>query len=171
MTTRLSSIQIDRVWAMPNHLTFEISPVKEFIEDEERNLPGIIIDPFPHPFKQDAIEYLKSLPDESTYKVRFDPPYSQRQLREMYDSIGQSLEMNNSYWANCRREIARILKPSGKCLSFGWNSAGIGLQYGFQITRIRLVPHGSQHNDTICLSETKMQTTLHSIRNVSENET
>lgn len=154
--------KIDRVWAMPNHKTFEIQPVKELLEQEEKDLPGIIVDPFPHPFKQDAIEYLKSIQTESIYKVRFDPPYSQRQLREMYDNLGLSLEMNNGYWAKCRAEIARILKVGGKCISFGWNSNGIGLQYGFEITRIRLIAHGSQHNDTICVVEVKRQARLDS---------
>ena len=54
----------------------------------------------------------------------------------------------------------RITKPSAKVISFGWNTAGIGKQYGFEITRIRLVAHGSQHNDTICTVEIKRQSTL-----------
>lgn len=145
---------------MPNHKTFEIKPIMSLLIEEEYNLPGEVIDPFPYPFKQDAIEYLKSIPTESVYKVRFDPPYSQRQLREMYDSIGESLDMNNGYWAKCKSEIARILKPNGKCISFGWNSAGIGLKHGFEITRIRLIPHGSQHNDTIVTVEVKRQARL-----------
>ena len=156
----IPKIRIDRIWAMPNHKTFEIQPIKELLEQEETGLPGDIIDPFPYPFKQDAIEYLKSIPNESVYKVRFDPPYSQRQLREMYDSLGLSLEMNNGYWAKCRKEIARICKPGAKVISFGWNSNGIGLQYGFDITRIRLIAHGSQHNDTICIVEVKKQSSL-----------
>ena len=30
------------------------------------------------------------------------------------------------YWANCKKEIARIIKPQGKAVCFGWNSNGIG---------------------------------------------
>ena len=44
----------------------------------------------------------------------------------------------------------------GKVVSFGWNSGGIGMKYGFKIDRILLVPHGGSHNDTIVTVETKL---------------
>jgi hypothetical protein len=76
----------------------------------------------------------------------------------MYDNNGLSLDnpMNNSYWANCRKEISRIIKKNGKVISFGWNSNGIGKKYGFEITKVVLVAHGSQHNDTIATVEMKI---------------
>ena len=152
----LQQIRIERVWAMPNSNTFEIPPIKKLLEEE--TLPGMIIDQFPIPFKIDALLFLQSIETEPVENVRFDPPYSQRQLREMYDNAGLSLEeMNNGYWAKCRDEIARIIKPGGKAISFGWNSQGIGDKRGFTITRILLVPHGSQHNDTICTVDIKTQ--------------
>ena len=140
---------------MPSHQTFTIKPFKELIEKE---LGSEYIDPFPYPFKQDAIEYLKTIEDNSKNYLVFDPPYSQRQLREMYDNNGLSLDnpMNNSYWANCRKEISRIIKKNGKVISFGWNSNGIGKKYGFEITKVVLVAHGSQHNDTIATVEIKI---------------
>ena len=146
---------IERYWAMPSHQTFTIKPFKELIEKE---LGSEYIDPFPYPFKQDAIEYLKTIEDNSENYLVFDPPYSQRQLREMYDNNGLSLDnpMNNSYWANCRKEISRIIKKNGKVISFGWNSNGIGKKYGFEITKVVLVAHGSQHNDTIATVEVKI---------------
>lgn len=42
-------------------------------------------------------------------------------------------------------------------MTFGWNSGGIGNKYGFEITRILLVPHGGWHNDTICTVEIKIK--------------
>jgi hypothetical protein len=112
------------------------------------------IDPFPYPFKQDAIDYLKTIPNNSENYLVFDPPYSQRQLKEKYHSNGISFEhpMNASYWSKCKVEISRIIKSSGKVISFGWNSGGIGEKYGFKITKIVLVAHGGQHNDTIANS-------------------
>ena len=145
---------IKRVWAMPNHRTFEIKPIKEFIKE---NVGSDYIDPFPYPFKEDAITYLKKIKTNSKLSLVFDPPYSQRQLKEMYHSNGLSLDhpMNNSYWYNCKKEITRIIKPNGKVISFGWNSGGIGKKNGFEIEKILLVNHGSQHNDTICTLEVK----------------
>jgi hypothetical protein len=155
-------IKFERVWAMPNHKTFEIKPIKQLIQEE---LGCDYVDPFPYPYEQDALDYLKTFSTESIEKLVFDPPYSQRQLREMYNNAGLSLtEMNNGYWSKLRDEISRTVKPGGKVISFGWNSAGINLKRGFEITRILLVAHGSQHNDTICTVEIKTKTTLQSFR-------
>ena len=139
---------------MPNHRTFEIKPIKQFIKE---NLGSNYVDPFPYPFKEDAITYLKKIKTNSKQNLVFDPPYSQRQLKEMYHGNGLSLDhsMNNSYWSNCKKEIARIIKPQGKVISFCWNSGGIGKKNGFKIEKILLVNHGSQHNDTICTLEVK----------------
>jgi hypothetical protein len=161
------SMKIERIWAMPNSRTFTIPPIKRLLEDE--TIGGSIIDPFPFPFKTDALEYLKSISSDSVENVRFDPPYSQRQLREMYDNAGLSLEkMNNGYWSECRKEIARITKIGGKVISFGWNSNGIGKGLGFEIIRILLVAHGSQHNDTICVVEKKVQSNLTTMKETDE---
>ena len=152
-------MMIKRVWAMPNHRTFDIKAIKEFIKE---NIGSDYVDPFPYPFKEDAITYLKKIETNSKLSLVFDPPYSQRQLKEMYHSNGLSLDhpMNNSYWSNCKKEIARIIKPNGKVISFGWNSGGIGKKNGFEIEKILLVNHGSQHNDTICTLEVKATSEL-----------
>jgi hypothetical protein len=55
-----------------------------------------------------------------------------------------------------KNEIARIVKPGGTVLSFGWNSNGVGKNRGFEIIEILLVAHGGQHNDTICIAEKKL---------------
>ena len=146
--------QIIRKWAMPSHKTFTIKPFKELIANE---LGNDYIDPFPYPFKQDAIDYLKTFSNNSQKYLVFDPPYSQRQLKEMYNNNGISFEhpMNASYWSNCKKEISRIIKSSGKVISFGSNSNGIGKKYGFEIIKIVLVAHGGQHNDTIATVEIK----------------
>jgi hypothetical protein len=147
-------IKFERHWCMPSHKTFTIKPFKDLIAAE---LGSNYIDPFPYPFKQDAIDYLKTIPENSVNHLVFDPPYSQRQLKEKYHSNGISFEhpMNASYWSKCKAEISRIIKSSGKVISFGWNSGGIGEKYGFKITKIVLVAHGGQHNDTIATLEIK----------------
>lgn len=151
-------VDLDRDWKMPNHKTFQIKPIKQLLAEE---LGKDFVDPFPHPMYEDAMDFLSGFADNSVEKLAFDPPYSQRQLREMYDGAGLSLDvMNNSYWRVLRDEISRIVKVGGTVVSFGWNSAGIGKKRGFKITRILLVAHGSQHNDTICTVEKKIQHTL-----------
>lgn len=152
-------MKIERVWAMPNHKTFQIPAIKKLLLEE--TIQGNIIDPFPYPFKQDALSFLRNLPTNFVDNLRFDPPYSQRQLIEMYHNAGLSLDrVNNGYWAKLRDEISRVTKPGGKVVSFGWNSTGIGKNRGFTMTRILLVCHGSQHNDTIVTVEIKNQSKL-----------
>ena len=152
-----------RIWAMPNHKTFEIKPIREFIEfhlgfDWRKET----IDPFPYPFKQDAIDYLKSIPSNSVKKLAFDPAYSQRQLYEKYHDAGLSYNhpKNNSYWSLCKKEISRVCKVGAIVLTFGWTAGGIGEKYGFELYDGLIVPHGSQHSATICDAERKIQSTL-----------
>ena len=140
---------------MPNHKTFRIKPLQGLIDEE---LGGEYADPFPHPFKTDAIEYLTTLGDESIHRMVFDPPYSQRQLKEMYggNGVGLNHPINSSYWSKCKKEIARVMRVGGKVISFGWNTNGIGKKYNFEIIRIVAVAHGGQHNDTLATVEIKV---------------
>lgn len=159
---------------MPNKNTFDIKPVKELIQSELTD--GTWIDPFANQNKlatitndlnpaydtnyhMDALDFLKTFQNESVDGVLYDPPYSPRQVTECYQGVGMNVTSETtraSFWGNQKKEISRIVKPGGKVITFGWNSGGIGRKYGFEITRILLVPHGGWHNDTICTVEVKV---------------
>ena len=64
-------------------------------------------------------------------------------------------DTQSSFYTLRKREIARIVKPGGTVISFGWNSGGIGESCNFDIEEILIVPHGGAHNDTICTVEHK----------------
>jgi hypothetical protein len=174
-------MKMNRVWAMPNLNTFSIKPIRELIE---RHLIGgnprndeLWIDPFSRnsPFAQrcitndlsldfiadyhlESLEFLAKFKDGSVDGVLFDPPYSVRQVAECYKSVGRQVHMEDtqsSFYGDRKREVARILRPNGKVLCFGWNSGGIGKTLGMELTEILLVPHGGPHNDTICTVEIK----------------
>lgn len=166
-------MNIERKWAMPNKNTFEIKPIKEFIN---RNIKGdVTIDPFANvnkiakitndlnteyntAYHLDAIDFLKQFDDDSVDFVLFDPPYSPRQVSECYKSLGMTVNMQTtqaSYWSKLKKEIARVLKVGGGVITFGWNSGGIGKSLGFEIQEILMVAHGGWHNDTICTYEVK----------------
>ncbi len=167
-------IDIQRQWAMPSKNTFDIKPVKELIQSELTN--GTWIDPFANQNKlatitndlnpdfdtdyhMDALDFLKTFQNESVDGVLYDPPYSPRQVTECYQGVGINVTSETtraSFWGNQKKEISRIVKPGGKVITFGWNSGGIGRKYGFEITRILMVPHGGWHNDTICTVEVKI---------------
>jgi hypothetical protein len=145
-------IKMERIFQMPNSKTFQIPVVKKLIEEEM--LVGPVCDPFPFPYEFDALGFMKNLDPESQLTGLYDPPYSQRQLREMYDSLGLHYQMNSSYWGMIEREWFRIIMPGGKVIRFGWNSKRMK---GFDITRILLINHGGQHNDTIVTVQQKNQ--------------
>jgi hypothetical protein len=46
-------------------------------------------------------------------------------------------------------------EPGGKCITLAWNSQGTGKGLGFEITRILLVAHGGNRNDTIVTVDRK----------------
>lgn len=141
-------ITIDRVWAMPNKRTFQIKPIAELIKEE---IGDDYLDPFPFNYSKDATDYLKEC--ESQRFGVFDPPYSPRQLKECYKGLGE-YDTKASTWSKWKDLMAN--KVTEKCISFGWNSGGLGESRGFKITRILLVPHGGMHNDTICTVERKI---------------
>jgi hypothetical protein len=141
-------MKIERVWAMPNKRTFQIKPIAELIEEE---LGNDYLDPFPFEYSQDATDFLKQS-EPHDFSV-FDPPYSPRQLKECYKGLGE-YDTKSSTWSNWKKLLAS--KTLKKCISFGWNSGGLGKTNGFKITRILIVCHGGMHNDTICTVEVKL---------------
>ena len=146
---------ITREWAMPNLRTFHIKPIKKIINKYKRK--GLWLDPFPYPYKCDALMFLFGMSDNSIDGVLFDPPYSPRQLKECYDNLGLVLhDTKSSVWKSWKDEIARVIKPQGICLSFGWSTNGLGRGRGFEIIEILLVAHGGNHNDTIVVVEKKL---------------
>jgi len=170
-------MRIDRVWAMPSKDTFTIKPIDKLLKEEMNG--GVWIDPYAgkfspahitndlHPDSRagvhlDALEFLSKL--ENQYDgVLLDPPYSLRQLKECYDSIGIKPDpaiFRADYISKQKDIISRIIKPNGKAICFGWNSIGIGKNRGFKLERILLVAHGRSHNDTIVTVERKMNGSL-----------
>lgn len=168
-------IEFLRYWAMPNKNTFEINPVKKLLKDivDDNHL---WIDPYANKNKiakitndlnqkfdtnyhLDALDFFKLFENASVDGILFDPPYSSRQIKECYESVGLKVTQQmtqSSFYSNQKKEISRIVKKGGKVISFGWNSGGIGKKYGFKIEKIILVAHGGNHNDTIITIETKI---------------
>ena len=170
---------INRVWAMPNKWTFRILPIAELINRYVGDGKGWI-DPFsgqstiaefsndlnpntPASSHLDALEFIKSLQGNFNGCL-LDPPYSPRQVKECYDSIGRHMEWDDAMLGYKRGlykdAINPLIKPGGIVISFGWNSVGMGKKLGYEIIEILLVCHGSDHNDTIVTVEQKLQITL-----------
>lgn len=165
-----TDIRIERVWAMPSIWTFTVPAIKSLLDEEMvsetwadpfagHNSPALITNDIeadrPAAFHLDGLEFLRAQIDNSLDGVLFDPPYSTEQCLRRYTPKHNGTAGRAEYWARCKDEIARIVRPGGRSISFGWDSVGIGKKRAFQIDRILLVCHGACHNDTIVTVETK----------------
>lgn len=177
-------MKITKKWAMPSGNTFTIKPIKELILKYIKDY-DIILDPFANEptinnfipnnctyisndlnqkynttYHLEASELFKNLGDNSVDVVLYDPPYSPNQVKTCYEQLEKTVTANEtriSYWTNFKKEIARILKPNGICISCMWNTNGIGKTNGFEQIEILIVSHGSMHNDTLCCVEIKKE--------------
>ena len=163
---------------MPNKKTFDVLPISELLNGYVDPYK-IVVDPFsggstwgsirndlnpkiPAHYHKNALEFLLMI--EASGKrvdvVLFDPPYSPRQIKEVYEEIGLDVFQQDTQlpgrWSAEKDVVARILKDSGFFIQFGWNSTGLGKKRGFKIQRILLVNHGAGHNDTICIVESRI---------------
>lgn len=113
-------------------------------------------------FHMDALEFLKQIGENSADVVLFDPPYSITQASECYKSFGRDkLDVNVAnmrYWKLCKDNVARILKIGGTAVCCGWNSNGLGINRGFEMTHLLIVNHGGSKNDTLVTVERKVAT-------------
>lgn len=169
-------MKVSRVWAMPSADTFSIQPVREFVlryvtpdscDPFARNseIAAVTNDLNPETKAQhhmDAQAFLTMMADEGRRfsTVLFDPPYSPRQISEVYQAVGLKVGMEETQsarlYSRCRDQIARLVPVGGHVLSFGWNTVGMGLDRGFELVEILLVCHGGAHNDTICIAERRV---------------
>lgn len=169
---------ISRYWEMPNSETFKIKCFRELII---KYANGVIVDPFANnhtiqqyleckyisndldkkyncDYNMEANGFLKMFEDCSVDVVLYDPPYSPRQVKEVYTLLDKTVTIQDtqaSYWTSFKKEIARVLKPGGICISFGWNTNGIGMNNNFDIIEIVIVAHGGSKNDTLATVERK----------------
>lgn len=168
--------KMKRIWAMPNANTFDVDPIAKFVGSYIGR--GRWIDPFARNSRfsrfceftndlwpeaktthhMEALNFLLQFEPQSFDGVIFDPPYSPRQISECYAQVGIKAHMEDtqsSFYSDRKDAAAKLIKPGGTALTFGWNSNGFGIGRGFEIVEILTVAHGGAHNDTICMAERK----------------
>ena len=181
--TTAEALVIRRAWAMPSAETFTIKPIAELLD---RWLEGraVIVDPFARNSSLGTItndlnpktsaqhhlpaeEFARHVARSSELMggsladaVLFDPPYSPRQISEVYQAVGLKCgtaeTQNGRLYAEVKNALAEVIKPWGIAICCGWNSAGFGKSRGFEMREMLLVAHGSAHNDTIVTVEEKL---------------
>ena len=173
-------MKVTRVWAMPSIWTFNVIPIKNLLEEKVKDGKGWV-DPFAgksklaeyrndieqnQPYRMDALEFLKTFDNNSVNGVLFDPPYSVEQCLRRYTPKQKGTAGRAEYWARCKDEIVRIVKPNGVVISFCWDSVGMGKSRGFTIEEILLICHGACHNDTIVTIDRKTSIIKHRKRSL-----
>ncbi len=159
---------------MPSKWTFEIKPIKELLL--RYGMGSGWIDAFAGKtswaeFKNDlnqlntnadyhleAIDFL-NLKQWDIKGAVFDPPYSLTQVSRSYNDIGlnfKSKENPTGGFPKVKTRISQLLKSGQICISFGWNSCGIGKKNNMEIIEILIVCHGGNRNDTIVTVERKI---------------
>lgn len=164
---------ISRTWAMPNGATFTIKPIKELLNKYCKDGKGWI-DPFagnnsPADFTNDlnpttkakehklALQFVKEQEKEFEGCL-FDPPYSGRQVSELYNQIKKKVhrdDTNAYFYASVKDELTKKIIKGGYAICFGWNSNGFGKIRGFSLIEVLIIAHGGSHNDTIVTVEVK----------------
>lgn len=162
---------------MPSMNTFDVKPIGSFVK-KYLHKSKVSVDPFARnkqwaTYTNDlnpdtvaechlhALDFLVMLKAKNIIAdlVIFDPPYSPHQTKTCYEGFGISMKYEDDArhgWYKTRQAIADIQDKEGICLSFGWNTVGIGKKKGYEIIEILLVCHGIGHNDTICLAEKRL---------------
>jgi len=171
------AVAFSRVFAMPNAETFTIKPIAEFVL-RYYSQAKVSIDPFARnrgwathtndldpvtsaEYHLDAEKFCRLLLERgvSCDLALFDPPYSPRQISEVYRNIGRTVGMertqNGALYRRVRDALDGLVRPGGVVLSFGWNSQGMGIGRRYCLEEVLLVAHGGGHNDTICIAERK----------------
>jgi hypothetical protein len=173
-------MEIRRIFEQPNKETFNMPGIRRWMW-HHIEAADIIVDPFAgnqqfatytndlNPkskaqYHLHAFDFLAMLKTEGVKAdlVLLDPPYSLRQMKEIYNSIGNEIDMRESqrFYGDLRDAVMDICSPNATVISFGWNSIGMTKRRGFKIEKILLVCHGRAHNDTICVLDRRLQTTL-----------
>lgn len=157
-------IIFSRKFGMPSSDTFSVAPIGDFVQRYLR-ASQVSIDPFSRnktwatftndlapdtaaQFHMDAEDFCKKMHRDGVVADLgiFDPPYSPRQISEVYKSVGREVGMagtqNGALYRRVRDALDLVIKPGGVVLSFGWNSAGMGVKRRYEILEILLCAHG-----------------------------
>lgn len=167
---------------MPSPETFGVGPISCLL-DRWREGREVVIDPFARNSRRGSVRNDLNPATDAEFHlpaeefadgccarglradaVLFDPPYSARQVAEVYQAIGRDVTeadtQNGRLGKRVKDALGRTVVDGGVAICCGWNSSGFGLGRGFELVEILLVAHGGAHNDTIVTVEQKRQSGL-----------
>lgn len=148
-----------------NRWTYNIPPIKDFVNLYIKNTKGKVLNLFSGENKIDrpnvinnhryeALEFIKAFPNNYFDLILFDPPYA-KHYAKLY-KCPKIADYNKWIW-DIKKQIARTLKVGGYVISTGYETNGIGALKGFEKKEILIVAHGGLLRDTFCYSEKKIK--------------
>ena len=172
--TETSQLIVTREWAMPSPHTFSIPPISALLDRWLPSDQGTIVDPCSGNSTRagcrndlrdgmDACDWLDSLiyGGRTFSTALLDPPYSPRQIAEVYKGVGRQVTTSDTQSAALYKKLKDrldvLLEPGGIAITFGWNTVGFGKVRGYELLEILIVCHGGAHNDTLVTVERKIQ--------------
>ena len=122
----------------------------------------------PTGFHLEANDFLEVMLDKlgpgSVDLIVFDPPYTLRQLRDLYENIGADLEIwqVQNMWGRAKDAAAKLLRTNGFFISLGYHTHGLGRYRGFQKEEIHIMEsfHSPDAYDILVTVERKIQSNL-----------
>lgn len=158
---------------MPSKWTFEVAPLREIIHRYKQdgdvwidlfagfNSPAEITNDLnpdsPAMFHDDAGDFIDWWTEPVDGAI-FDPPYSLTQVSRSYKDFGlkfKGKENPTGGFPKVKDWLARIVKPEGYVISYGWNTVGMGLKRNFIPVEYLICSHGGNRNDTLVVVEQK----------------
>lgn len=102
----------------------------------------------------DVTDIDEHLPEASFDTVIFDPPFDAGQANKRYEGF-HAREVNAA-----RQALAKLVRPGGRLIEFGWNSHGAAAYRGWSREELHLFQRGPCLPDVIGVVDRKYQTTL-----------
>jgi hypothetical protein len=96
--------------------------------------------------------------------VFFDPPYTLRQLKDLYDGIGKDLEVwqCQNQWGRCKDALAKCVREGGYAISLGYHTHGFSERRGFRKEEVTILNGSGKQDryDILVTVERKVQSEL-----------
>lgn len=119
-------------------------------------------------YHMEAIQFLKTLGDNSCDTVICDPPTDASNGKYWKDKLNLPKITYNvngkekviyytraDYWSVLKKEISRVVKIGGVVIYSGCTSSGVGKKLGFEMKEVNIMCHGGWTPDTYITVETK----------------
>ena len=119
-------------------------------------------------YHMEAIQFLKTLDDNSCDTVICDPPTDASNGKYWKDKLNLPKITYNvngkdkviyytraDYWSVLKKEISRVVKIGGVVIYSGCTSTGVGKKLGFELKELNILCHGGWTPDTYITVETK----------------